>query len=453
MELIYRKHAYPFRSRGLFLFLRILKDAYPGWVDLASIGTRLPGIDPRQLARFVDLLEAAKLPLVRYETKTRGRFRLAVKPESIDFSGDQEPPGTPPVIPLISTPAAVTSLAVYQDEAWVAWVIALVHSTLALNDGHLSGKNGALVLLDMAEAATGTLPLWTASVVHVMRAFVLERKSRYREAACWLRRVDTSVRQGIAHPAAKAGAQLVRAKMRYDQGRYAEAERLLGLPSEPGISHCPHWLNMNALVAGRKFLSAGEFEASMLLTQTLSLLAEGLGHVFLWRGNTNLLDGICYNFGNNLLRGIKRGLIPEACADTAMQWLAADMLICRKLGIGDDSILTNLLLVDVCLDYGHSVKQWPHLLRCEMKVSGDLAGVLGKALAQARQTGNRLEIAQCLRRQMLLATSPDEARQVYLEAVELSGYQGKKDLVQVLAEEWRTRFGSSPPKLRREHGT
>ena len=107
MKLLYREQPYPFRSRGLFLFLRILQDAYPGWVELAAIEIRLPGISPRQLARFVDLLEAAGLPLVRYETKTRGRFRLAVEPASIAFSGDQvPPPETTPVVPVLFTPIA-----------------------------------------------------------------------------------------------------------------------------------------------------------------------------------------------------------------------------------------------------------------------------------------------------------------------------------------------------------
>jgi len=452
MKLHYRKHAYPFRSRGLFHFLRILQDAYPGWVDMAGIEARLPGIDPRQLARFVDLLEAAGLPLVGYETKTRGRFRLAVAPGSITYSGAQESlPEITHAAPTRFTPIAATPLSVYQDEAWVAWSVALIYSTLALHDGHLSDKTGALCHLDTAEAASGKLPLWTASVVYVLRAFALERESRFRETASWLRRVDTAVRQGHAHPAAARRAHLVRVKMRYDQGRYADAGRLLAMPSEPVVCHYPQWLNLNALVTGRIFLAASETEAPALLGHTLAALAESLGYVFLQHGDTSLLDGLCYNFANNLLRGIKRGLIPVACADTVMRWLAANMLVCRKFGIGEDSALASLLLIDVALEYGHSVKDWPHLLRCELNVSGDLGKLLSKSLAQARHTGNRLEIAQCLRRQVRMADSPGGAKQAYFEAVELFGEQGRKDLVKLMAEEWRVRFGK-PPTHRAGYG-
>ena len=50
MKLHYQQRAYAFRSPGLFVFLRLLQNAYPGWVDKAAIENRMPGVDPRQLA-------------------------------------------------------------------------------------------------------------------------------------------------------------------------------------------------------------------------------------------------------------------------------------------------------------------------------------------------------------------------------------------------------------------
>ena len=423
-------------------------------MDVASIENFLPGIDPRQLARFVDLLETADLPLLRYETKTRGRFQLAVNPESILFSGNlEEGAKTISAASPLCFPIVATSLSVYQNEAWVAWFVALMHSLLALQCGQLSGEAGALSHLDIAETASASLPLWTASIVHVRRAIVLERAFRFREAASVLRRVDTAARLGYAHPDARARAQLVRAKMRYAEARYSDAEHFLELSTGPKSSHDPYWLNMNALIYGRKFLTANDEDASAFLGQTLSALVEALGGVFLGYGDTSLLDALCYNFGNNLLRGIKRGLIPETCSDTVMQWLACNMLVCRKLGIGDDSVLASLLLIDVGLEHGYAVTQWPQLLCSGLNFPGDIGELLSATLAQARLTGNRLEIAQCLRRKIKLATSSEEARFAYFEAVELFSKQGRKDIVHKLAEEWDSRFGRSPPKLLRGHGT
>lgn len=346
----------------------------------------------------------------------------------------------------------MTPLAVYQNEAWVAWVIALTQATLALHDGQISGEAGALKFLDAADAACLTLPLWTVSVVDVLGAFLLVRESHYRSATYWLRRVDTAERQGHAHPAAKSRAQLVRIKLHYDQANYAEAERLLALPTEPGSnSHCPNRLNMQALLIGRKFLTASNSEAPQLLSKTFSLLAEALGAVFLWHGDTSLLDALCYDFANNLLRGISYGVIPETATNTVMQWLAANMLICRKLGVGDGSVLATLLLIDVGLDHGLSLAHWPEILRHELNVSGDLGKLLRTTLAQARKTGNQLEIALCLKRKVRLATSLDSARRAYLEAVELFQRQNRKDVVRELADMWRRRFDVSPPALPKGH--
>jgi hypothetical protein len=444
MKLHYQQRTYAFRSQGLFVFLRLLQNAYPGWVDKAAIEGRMPGVDPRQLARFVDLLEAAKLPLLRYETKTRGRFRLAVPPDSLELLGDQ--PADEASAPA-DAPASGKSapLAVYQNDAWVLWMVALLHSALAVHSGHLCGEDGALDHLDTAEAATTTLPPWTRSVVYLRRAFTFARASRYRDAARSLRRVDTAVRHGDAHPACQTGARLVRAKIRYDQARYDAAELILNQSQAEVGQHCPHWLNMNALLRGRKSLAADDSGAPTLLAGALAALAEAFGYVFLWQGDSSLLDALCYNFANNLLRGIKRGLLPDACAGAVMQWLAANMLVCRKLGVGEDSILVNLLLIDVAMENGNSFGNWPQLQRYGADFCGDLATLLDKTLAQARLTGNALEIAQCLRRQVLLSDSAEAAGDAYLEAATLFGEQGNKKVAAELAEQWRSRFGKSPP--------
>ena len=382
MKLHYQQRTYAFRSPGLFVFLRLLQNAYPGWVDRAAVERRMPGVDPRQLARFIDLLETAQLPLLRYETKTRGRYRLAVTPGSLEFSDDQ--PADEISAPTTAPESGKTApLAIYQNDAWVLWVVALLHSALAVHSGHLCGEDGALDHLNTSEAASATLPPWTASVVHLRRAFTLARASRYREAARSLRRVDTAVRDGKAHPACPAGAQLVRAKIRYDQARYDTAEQLLNQPQPVFGQHCPHWLNLGALLSGRKFLAADDRAAPALLAATLAALAEAFGYVFLWQGDSSLLDALCYNFGNNLLRGVKRGVLPGNGADTVMQWLATNMLVCRKLGIGEDSILVNLLLIDVAMENGNSLGQWPQLERYGADFCGNLTTLLEKTLAQA----------------------------------------------------------------------
>lgn len=454
MKLLYRERAYPFRSRGLFLFLRILKDAYPGWVDLAGIEARLPGVNPRQLARFIDLLKAEELPLVAFETKTRGRYRLAVEPGEIAFEGasglsapaeNLPPRPTPP----LSAATDAATLDMLTSESWIEWVLALVHAHITLQSGRISGEGGALGYLDMAEAAAQGLPPWASSVIQVRRAQALARESRYREAAFCLRQVETSARNGMAHPAALSRARLVKAKIRYDQARFAEAAQLLGASAAETAAPCSHALNLRALLLGREFMAAGGDEAPRLLAQTLSTLAEALGNVFLGYGDSSMLDALTFNFGNSLLRSVKKGVLPESSTETVMEWLATNQLVNRKLGIGDDSVLAYLLLVDVGLDHGYHPLHWPPILRRSLKLPGTLDGLLELALAEARQMGNRLEIAQCLRRKVRLAINAQTARDAYFEARPLFLDLGRREDARQMADEWRALFGAPPPDCAR----
>lgn len=438
MELRYQERICRFRSPGVVRFVDLLRQASPNWVDLADIRKIFPGIAPRQLARFVAALDQAGLPLIHYETKTRGRYRLAVPADSLSVVPrltDQPAAGPQPGV---ASPREA-SLATYLAKEWVDWSLALVRANQAVNDGHLAGPGGGLDSLAEAAAAASRLPAWTGSVVAVRRAHVLERLSRYRDAAASLRQADTALRHGDAHPGVGKRMQLVRAKIRYDQGRYDAAESCLAAARGRPEADGPNWLNMRALLSGRKLLTAGPDEAPQLLASTLADLGEALGHVFLGNGDSSLLDALCFNFGNNLLRGIQRGLLPSSSADVAMQWLAANQLVCRKLGIGEDSILINLLLIDVGLDYGYSIDHWPPLLKGELNNAGDLGKLLADTLAQARQTGNRLEIVECLHRQILLAANDDTADQAYQEAAELCGELGRHDQLNRLTADWKKR--------------
>lgn len=233
--------------------------------------------------------------------------------------------------------------------------------------------------------------------------------------------------------------------MRYDQARYDEADSLITSLPRLGELHCPYRLNMEALLAGQKFLTADDTEAPGLLTKALAALAKAIGHVFLWKGDSSLLDALCYGFGNNILRGVRRGFLPVSCTATAMQWLAANQLACRKLGIGEDSVKTNLLLLDAGLEHGYAPDSWPPLLRQSLQVHGGPAQLLAASLERARKTGHRLDIAHCLRRQMWLASSESAARQPFLDASELYMELGRRDELASLCIEWHDRFGHTEP--------
>ncbi|MBI3286077.1 MAG: hypothetical protein HYZ65_14675 [Burkholderiales bacterium] len=420
MRFTYCGKTYTFRSAGLLRFLRILKDAHPEKLDLATLQMRMPGTAPRQIARFIDLLEAQSLALVAYQTKTRGSYFLNVDPVTLEM-GDAVSALTPSVS---SAPMSYEGLAVYQKTEWVEWTVALAQSILSSQCGDFSK---VCDYLDIAEGAASSLPAWTLSVVYARRVHQYERESRYREAAHCLRRIETAARDGLAHPGALTRARLSRAKMRYDQGRLDDAERILASCRSMEGARDPMWLNFNALLHGRRFLKSKT--DGDLLAKTFAALSESLGYVFLLQGDISLLNALSYNFGNNILRGVQAGLFSQKCSDIVLQWLAANLLICRKFGVGEDSILSNLLIVDVALEFGMHTGRWPALLHQEIKMLEGLEAFLNQSLLSARAMGNRLEIAQCLRRQARLAKNSVDAKSAHREAMELFAELGRKDLM------------------------
>lgn len=78
------------RSAGLVEFLNVLIKAYPTALSFMAIETYFPGIDPRQIARYVDKLEGAQIFIIDYRTKTCGPFRLNVAPHEIQLPKDRK---------------------------------------------------------------------------------------------------------------------------------------------------------------------------------------------------------------------------------------------------------------------------------------------------------------------------------------------------------------------------
>lgn len=436
MEVSYCGQSYRLRSAGLFRFLSLLHGNGLAWVDLAAIDGVLPGIAPRQLARFIDTLDALHLPLVHYETKTRGRYRLAVPAEALVFNAGAvvgEAGDVPRQLGGAEPIAACDGFGLL-DENWLVWTIALVHAMLQMSEGRLFNETGAQASVDVAAGACHTLPAWTKSVVDLRRVLILGKQSNLREALHSIRRVNTALRAGRAHPGVGRRARLVHAKMYYDRGLYARAERRLGnISPQPCLDAGA--LNMRALLNGQRFLAASPAKAFNFLSMVFSDLTEALGEVFLGNADSGMLDCLTFNIGNNILRGVHKGIFPPTAADIALQWFACNRLVCRKFGIGDDSVLVDLLLVDVGAEFGYSITHWPAAL-ADIESLDEL---LTQALIHARQTGNRMEIGECLLRQVRYAPSAGASDAAFYEAMDIFDSLGMKSMKNALYDAKRSR--------------
>ena len=441
MKLTLGDEAFYFRSRGLFVFLNLLKEAHPNWVDLNAVYEVLPNTTPRQIARYIDLLETDNVRLVEYKTKTKGKFRLSVTPQLLTLP----PLNNHSVLNHANTDIknhAVTlntahhKLTDFLNSDWVTWLLGVVSAHLALMDGHLCTKNGALIHLNNALQASQNLPAWTKSIVYVRLGHACTRKCEYAEAHAWLRKAETLQRAGLAHPAVALRLCLLRAKLRYDQGKIADTKTLLkAAPLNNAPS--PQLLSMQALLFGQQCFDDLSNAPSHLLN-AFNLLSQAIGGVLLWQEDTSLLDALTYNFGNLMLRAVKLNVLPTQHVDLAAKWLASNIVVCRKLGVGEDSVLTDLLLFDVAHEHGVNTHDWHDYIKHSQPNFSKPHFILQRAERHARSQANPLELAECLRREMWIADN-GKAQTSYIEALTILDAVKRPDIAQQLKEEFKQR--------------
>lgn len=443
MKLTLGDEAFYFRSRGLFVFLNLLKEAYPNWVDLNAVYAVLPNTTPRQIARYIDLLEADNVRLVEYKTKTKGKFRLSVTPQLLTLPVLN----TPPVLSKTNADKNNDSVALNTDQQskladylnsdWLVWLLGILQAHLALMDGHLCAEQGALLHLNTALQASEKLPVWTKSIVYVRLGHVHTRKCEYAQAHAWLRKAETLQRAGLAHPAVALRLSILRAKLRYDQGNFAETKVLLNTaPTNNAPS--PQLLSMQALLFGQQCFN-DLINAPSYFNNAFDLLSQAIGGVLLWQEDTSLLDALTYNFGNLMLRAVKLNVLPTAHFDLVAQWLASNIVVCRKLGVGEDSVLTDLLLFDVAHEHGVNTHDWHDYIKHSQPNFSKPHLILQRAERHARRQANQLELAECLRREMWIADSA-KAQKCYTEALSILDAIKRQDIAQQLKVEFKQRF-------------
>ncbi|WP_395007893.1 hypothetical protein [Undibacterium sp.] len=434
MSINYLGKTYTFRSQGLLAFLRFLVGKHPNPVCYADLQLRFTGLTPRQIARYIDAIEAhdGLLGVVTYRTKTRGPFHLNAESTALQFKK-----------PAIQTPMTVASSRVqHQVEsatlsqclspAWVDWVRGLLLATLGLNRLHNSDQVDAFGFLDMATIAAEQLPPWAGFIVMNCRAHHLERESRYREAHYILRKITSAASDGFVKPSILSRAHLCRAKIQYDQGRYQDSEKTLMSLANDSYSAPPAWLNVHALNLGQKFnqSKAAPPEQEAHLSEILSTFLEAIGDTFMLYGDSRTLDALSFNFGNNLLRAIRKKLLPDSHVQTVLDWFVLNLLICNRMAIGNDSIYTHLLIVDVLEEFSVNVERLPIELRDLAQSRAKRENYLKKNLSLARISGNRPEIAECLLRIGKITLNTEFAHSCFKEACEIASELAHKNLTQ-----------------------
>ncbi len=439
---------YRFRNKNIFQFLRLIKDKHPHPTQLQDIEKALPKLSGKQLARYVELLEERELPLLHYHTKTRGPYRLCVPYEALLLPAEDSTNSahTPPAQAQAQLNSAPTpSIAHYFHPAWKEWVDYLTQAHLCLHSTHFSYEEGSnFGFLEQARSAARHLPKWTRYVVDVCHAHHLERASEYRKASYYLRKIESAALHQQVPPIVVARARLCRAKILYDQGRYADSENILNQVQLLNTHFPPLWRNVQGLLTGQQLNQSPSSSPQLasLLDKTLASFLDGMTDIFMQNGDYSVLDALSFNYANNLYRAIKKELIASSHIKTVLEWFLLNIFICREIGIGDHSIYTHLLMVDIIDEFELDKSMLPKQLLQHLGNAAARRQYLQKYLKVARKSGNRVEIAECLLRLAQRENEDRQAKTYFAEAMELGlGLDNKtllKDIRAAIASRKRT---------------
>lgn len=417
--------AHRFRSKDLLHFLRLIHCNHPQATKLQDIKQSFPSISGKQLARYIETLEERGLALLNYQTKTRGPYQLKVAHQTlqlppIEATAPVESPKTETSVPSFLEKLTIDD---FLNPAWIEWISNLMQANLCLQSAQFSYEEGGnFRFLQQAETAALTLPSWARLVVDVCHAHHLERASRYRDASTYLKRIEKAALHQHIPPIILARARLCRTKILYDQGRYHDSQKELNGVQILSTHFPPLWRNMQGLLNGQRLNQASTISTQTRqdLDQALLSFLEGMTDIFMHNGDYSILDALSFNYANNLYRAIKKSLISTEHMKTVLHWFLLNILICREVGIGDHSIYTHLLIVDMIDEFNLSKSSLPDQLAHLLDTPARRRQYLQRYLNIARKSGNRLEIAECLMRLGQRTEHHDQAQAHFEEAMELA---------------------------------
>lgn len=381
------------------------------WVAVSDLGPVLgTSTHPRQMQRIVDFLEPTGL--LEFETRTRGRYRLAVLPDAVVFDLDDETlrsyAGRQE---LVAAPRQTTAL---HCDVLQEVLGGILHMDSSLFDGSLdTGDQSHICDSTVADMD------WQ-SVLSLRGARMALGKGAWTDLNSHLRDIRELARLGaLSQPLVEVRANLLAAKSCYDRGRYGEAERLL---NESGGASCSDFStqgsyhNIAGLCAYRRwrgelerhkasghatpapdrcgFQKAEEHYRHALLCQTLVSDYQGL-------------QATTFNLGNACLTPAYLGLTyDETDLEQGLRWLGLCRYIYSHFFVGMDSVWGHILVLRTVLE---TEREFTEINRLAGHILGSLDNVLDAAkhtLEMAERIGNPTEVqaAHGLLRQARLAS-------------------------------------------------
>lgn len=402
------------RSSGLIKFVAFLawrsRKAASSWVGLSELGPILGAIHPRQVQRFLDTLNDAALPIVDFESRTRGRWRLTQSVMEVSFDLDED------ALRLYFNQKQLEIVGPEIDRNWLQFndrLLLMMGGILSFDHdfhgGELAAARNVARWCANDEVAGAHADLAAIALFRVAQC--CSQESLFDEAKAALRALEGMVSQGKVHiPGLAERALLLKAKIFLNQGKIIEANSIL---ESLNLKNCQdaftlgRYYNMKGLLGYKKLQLAQNIEENVPSSEIIPWpqVLEILGYyrqAIIFETAVSDYQGTqstAFNIGNLLLFAYRRRAAPDPdlVLERGIGWIAQCEIICNKFGVGGDSIWSRLALIDIALLPGVGFERMNHATGNLYKSVSKLRELAEEALAETRRMKNRLEEAEALR--------------------------------------------------------
>lgn len=431
-------HRLSTRSKGVIALVCLLlwkKRTQPesAWVGIYELRHILPTTYGRQMLRYIDTLADIGFPM-EYESKTRGRYRLALPPERVKVDVDEGM--LERIIGIVPSAPAAAPFALVGGRDNLPGSLRILESFSRLNlaqsqfyDGNLGGEANHAYHLFLCESETAP-PEWRG-IALLQLAKTSRRLNRYDEALAALRRLFKLLRSGGA-PGLAIKAALCKAMVHFDQGHIAQMTNLIKKLDMSGCSDSStlgEYYNLKGLLAYYDIQQCREVAAKVAAPSAQDIYAVPLkiippadpdayrvlleitAHYYhealvlhAGTGDYNAMQHACFNLGDLFLYALINGILPQEDAlELGMKWMAQCEFISHKFGVGMDSVQSRIVLIKTAMQCGFGMAELNAFTNGMFRNHASLEELARATLATSQAIGDRLEQAQVFEILMRLA--------------------------------------------------